>query len=140
MKINKYLDLREVIPPETWEQYKESAIKLIDSRIPIILERIRELCDSKPILINNWHIGGKFKYRGYRPSTCTVGAKKSMHREGKAIDFTVKNMSSEAVRNVIRKNADELLKMGLTRIERDVSWVHIDFKKTGLSTIYEFKP
>jgi len=63
-----------------------------------------------------------------------------MHRLGKAVDFDVKGMSAEQVRGVIRMNQVELMRLGLTRIESGVNWVHIDLKETGLNHIYEFKP
>jgi hypothetical protein len=116
------------------------SIELIDYRIPPIIERIRQLCDNRAIIMNTWHRGGTLKYRGYRPPDCTVGAPKSMHRFGKAVDFDVKGLSAEYVRWIIRSNHEELLRLGLTRIEKLVGWVHIDTKHTGLNYIYEFNP
>jgi len=63
-----------------------------------------------------------------------------MHRIFKAVDFDVEGMTAEEVRGVIRMNQVELMKLGLRRMESGVSWVHIDTKETGLSTIKEFKP
>ena len=37
--------------------------------------------------INNWNSGGTFQNRGWRPQNSKVGAKKSLHKLGKAIDF-----------------------------------------------------
>ncbi len=140
MKISDNFELQELVPPETFNAMGPGSVSLIDPRLLKVLERIRILCGNRAMTINNWHRGGKFKYRGYRPKTCTVGASKSMHRDGKAVDFDVAGLTAEAVRNIIRANATELLKLGLTRIESGVSWVHIDLKYTGLSTIYEFRP
>jgi len=140
MKVSEHFDIREFVPPETWSAYGEHSIKFIDSRILVLLEKIRELCGGKSITANNWHYAGKYRYRGYRPADCKVGALKSMHRLGKAVDFDVKGMSAEQVRGVIRMNQVELMRLGLTRIEAGVNWVHIDLKETGLNHIYEFKP
>lgn len=140
MKISQNFEVEELVDRETWNKYSALSMKFIDPKLVPILEKIRELCGNKPMNFNDWHRGGKLQYRGYRPASCTVGAPKSMHRQGKAQDFTVKGMSAEAVRNVIRKNSDLLFSMGLRRIEKSVSWVHIDLKETGLNTIYEFNP
>ena len=140
MKLSEHIDLRELVSSGVYLLRGDSAVSLIDSRLPIILERIRELCGNRTMTLNDWHIGGRFQLRGYRPPGSTVGATKSMHKLGKAADFTIKGMSAEGVRGVIRLNQVELMKLGLTRIERGVSWVHIDLKHTGLDTIYEFNP
>lgn len=140
MKLTDNISLQELLPKDTFMKYGTSGVKLIDKRLPVILERIRELCGGKPMTLNDWFYGGRFNLRGYRPPECAIGATKSMHKQGMAADFTVKGMTAEQVRNVIRGNATELMQMGLTRMEKDVSWVHIDLKVTGLSTIYEFKP
>lgn len=139
-KISEHIDLRELIPPETWKLHATGAIEFIDPRIPCLLERIRSLCGNQPMTINNWHYGGRFKYRGFRPESCKIGAVKSQHKVGKAVDFDIKGMTAEQVRGVLRLNQIELMKLGLTRIETGVSWVHIDLKETGLNHLYEFKP
>ena len=140
MNITPHIDIRELVPPEVWQEYKGESVKFIDAKIPILVERIRELCGGKPVTINNWHRGGQYRYRGYRPANCRIGALRSMHKEGRAVDFDVKGMTAEQVRQVIRTNQTELIELGLTRMESGVTWVHIDCKYTGLQTIYEFKP
>ncbi len=140
MKISANFDVRELVPPETWATYKERSVKFTDQRIVNLLEAIRTLCGNKRVTANNWHYGGKFRYRGYRPPECKVGAVKSMHRVFQAVDFDVEDMTAEEVRGVIRMNQVELMKLGLRRMESGVSWVHIDTKETGLTTIKEFKP
>jgi len=134
MQLSKHIHSEELLPPE-WG----NAV-VLDPRLVIVLEKIRELCGGRPMILNTWHSGGSLKYRGYRPKSCTIGATKSMHREGKAADFDIKWMTADAVRAIIRKNAVELHALGLRRIESGVSWVHIDLKETGLSTIKEFRP
>ena len=98
MKISDHFDLRELVDPSTFENEGENAINFIDSRIPVLLEKIRQLCGNKPMTINTWHVGGKFQYRGFRPQYVKVGAAKSMHKSGKAVDFDVKGMTADEVR------------------------------------------
>lgn len=140
MKVSKNFDIREFVPPEIWEQYGEDSVQFIDERIPVIVEKIRELCGNRPVTLNNWHIGGEYKYRGYRPASYPFCAKKSQHKEKKAADLTVKGLTAAQVRKIIRDNQEELMALGLRRMEKDVTWVHIDLKETGLNYIYEFKP
>ena len=140
MKISSNFDIREFVPPEMWETFKHESVKFIDERIPDILERIRELSGGKAITVNNWHRGGRFRYRGYRPESCTVEARKSMHWIGQAVDFDIAGFTAEQCRQLIRDNKKELMRMGLRRMETGVPWCHIDLKETGLDYIYEFKP
>lgn len=51
---------------------------------------------------------------------------------GKAIDFTVNDMSAEEVRNLIRSNIDKFEYP--IRLERDVTWVHVDAYTTDNKT------
>ena len=140
MKVSEHIDIRELVDKKTYLLCGDKCVAKIDPRLPVILERIRQLCGDRVLTINDWHIGGKLQYRGFRPSDCAVGAVKSMHKQGKAADFDIKGLSADKVRNIIRENAAELLKLGLTRIETNISWVHIDLKYTGYNYIYEFRP
>lgn len=140
MKISDHFDLREFVDKKTYLRSGGGILKTMDKRLVPIMEKIRSLCGDRPITINNWHLGGKFQYRGYRPSDCPVGAVRSMHKFFKAVDFDVEGMTAEQVRGVIRLNKTELMKLGLTRIERGVNWVHIDTKDTGSDDLIEFNP
>lgn len=140
MKLSQHIDLRELFPPETITMHGDKCADLIDPRLPVILERIRELCGDKSMILNTWHKGGTFKYRGYRPEHLAIGAKKSMHKQGMAADFDIAGLTADKVRNIIRENQNELMALGLTRIEVGISWVHIDLKPTGLNKLTEFAP
>lgn len=140
MKISEHIDIEELVPKDTFMLKGIECFDLIDYRIPLILERIRELCGNRPLIINNWLWGGKYQYRGYRPLDCTVGARNSMHKHGMAVDFDVRFQTAEETRKIILENESELMLLGLTRMERDVSWVHIDLKSTGLKHIKLFRP
>jgi len=140
MKVSEHFELREFVDQTTYLRYGDKCLNFIDVRLFTLLERIRELCGNRTIIVNDWHVGGKMQYRGFRPSDCNVGALKSMHKQGKAIDFNVKGLTAQAVRNVIRQNEAELSQLGLTRIEKSVGWVHIDLKITNEPHLVEFNP
>jgi uncharacterized protein YcbK (DUF882 family) len=140
MKISEHIELEELVPKKIFLQKGKDCLLLIDPRLPIVLERIRELCGNRTMTINNWLWNGKYQHRGCRPADCTVGAKYSMHKYGKAADFDIKGMTAEQVRRIIVANEQELMALGLTRMEAGTSWVHIDLKEIGLEHIYIFKP
>jgi len=97
---------------------------------------------SKPIYCNNWYYGGNSQYRGFRPWTTSVGARYSHHKFGRAIDFQVKDISPDEVRQYLLANETNFMKAGISRIEdgRDApTWVHIDLAWTGLPNIVVFR-
>jgi hypothetical protein len=120
-----YFTLEELVDPVTLATLGESAWGLFDSHLLSTLDRIRERY-GKPMTVNNWKLGGKLQYRGFRPSDCVEGAKLSSHRRGQACDFDVKGMTAEEVRADIIANPEHIDFMFLTRIEAGTSWVHIE--------------
>jgi hypothetical protein len=122
--------MKQYIPIHfTWQELMPSAeyahywLILMDDRILMTLDAIR-MHYKRPVHVNNWHLGGKFSLRGFRPMTGKVGAKFSQHRFGRAVDFDVDGIPAEQVRNDIRSGLFPLI----TCIEADVNWVHIDVR------------
>jgi hypothetical protein len=85
-------------------------------------------------------------YCGWRPQDCKVGAAKSAHKQGKALDFHCKNLNE--LREWIAANNDTL---GITRMEcssATPTWCHIDImplteaqkSKVCKNGIYVFNP
>lgn len=141
----KHFIIKEFVPPEVWEREAERSLDHIDARILSTAEDIwhwfNGLHPDSDVTINNWCYGGNFRYRGFRPVDCTVGAKKSMHREIDshkcgAIDFTVENFTPQEVRREIMDHPEKF--PHIRRLERDVPWVHADIKETGRKGIYLF--
>jgi uncharacterized protein YcbK (DUF882 family) len=132
----KHFSIKELVPKDIYELRVESACwELFDSGLLRVIDRLRDNL-KRPITVNTWHVGGKFSQRGYR--NAKVGASKSMHIYGKALDFDVKGMSANAVRKHITDNYH--LYPEIRRMETDINWVHIDTKETGVSKLITFKP
>lgn len=107
---------------------------VMDWRILEIADTIRELIDL-PITINadgrNWC--------GYRTPDCKIGAPKSMHKLGKALDLHCSSMTAEDMRKLILKACEQGAMPNLGRIEADVSWCHIDLGPRKNGKVYVFK-
>jgi uncharacterized protein YcbK (DUF882 family) len=116
----RYFTWQELMPYAEYEPYW---LILMDERILITLDAIRTHY-KRPVTVNNWHRGGQFSMRGFRPMTGNVGAKYSQHRFGRAVDFDVAGIPAEQVRNDIRFGLFPLI----TCIEKNVNWVHIDVR------------
>lgn len=119
--------LEELIPKETFEYFGHSAWQLFP---PDSLEMLDDLRDffGVPITCNDWLQGGKLQFRGYRPMWCNVGAKGSMHRQGRAFDLDVEGYTAEQARQNILEHKDSPLLKRIQRMESSVGWLHIDTK------------
>lgn len=128
--------IEELVSKELFKLKTEEELwKLFSPEILESLAFIREKL-GKRITVNNWHKGGVFNNRGFRPKNCKIGAKNSAHKEGKAIDFDVEDMTAEEVRDWLIENQDELPYP--LRYEKDVSWVHIDTRNNTNEKLYGF--
>jgi hypothetical protein len=99
-KLNDYFFVDEFLPPECIDEKKinEFLKKSSDFKVsdyiaqyiaPNVISTMLDIRTKTglPIIINNWENGGQFKYRGYRPASCTEGAPNSAHKQGLGIDF-----------------------------------------------------
>lgn len=142
-KISPHFFFHEFFSRGMWQIHDETFLrKLLDDRLVLIMERIRTGL-GKTVSINTWWwASGTSQYRGFRPHSSTVGALYSQHKLGRGVDFKVKGMTANKVREYILANEAEFLSMGVTRLEdgRDAAtWVHIDLAWTGLDRIYVFR-
>lgn len=133
----KYFKPQELVDRETFQRFGESSYMFFDIRLLKTIDGIREYF-RKPMVINNWHLGGKFSSRGLRTPTNTIGAPYSQHRFGRAVDFHIFGISAEEVRKEIIKNQNIFPFNEITAIEKDVTWVHIDFRNIDYQGIYLF--
>jgi len=143
LKVSANFNLKEFIDPYTYGKFGDSSIWFIDPRIVTLAQFIRERL-GKPCVINNWSTGGQYQYSGFRPPQCTVGAKLSQHRFGRAIDLKCSGMSADEVREDIIKNFDVYKKStALTTIEDGnyaPTWCHIDIRETNIEELKIVKP
>ena len=146
MKLTTNFYLREFIDAETYKQYGERSIWFIDYKVAQIAQRLRDRLGI-PLYINTWYMsGGSFGFSGFRPPGCQVGANKSQHKFGRAIDIkTVDNRQSGAdmIRDEIQSHYKTYKDLGLTTIEhRDFapSWCHLDTRHTKQDSLLIIKP
>lgn len=142
MKLNDYFDVREFVPPQIWNKYQNNSIWFVDPKLVQIATAYREFFET-PIVINNWFIGGKFMYRGYRPPRVNVGAEFSQHKMGRAFDCHSPLITPQQMYKLILDNEKHFMEYGLTALE-DISftetWVHSDCRPSLLDKILIVKP
>jgi hypothetical protein len=129
MYIPKFFKAYELVPPEIYKIYGEDSLMFISEEMKETIDAIRVFFtdqsgkDTK-VHVNNWFWNGPYKSRGYRDPFTDVVAKFSQHKFGRAIDFTVSGWFADDVRNRIEDFSKHF--PHIHRMERDVSWVHID--------------
>jgi len=137
-----YFKIYELVSEQVYNKYGESAWRFFDPRLLETLDWVR-LNLNKPIIINNWYWGGHLDERGLRCNLDSIVKNATLrnklycsaHTRGMAVDFTVEGMTAQEVRNWLINNKD--LIPSPIRLEKDVSWVHLDVVDTG-EKIYLF--
>ncbi len=133
-----HFDLTELVPPDLLGQMGEKCWELFDPRLLLSLDMIREILHV-PLFINDWAIGGKLKYRGFRPPHCPEGAALSQHRFGRAADISSPKMGADQIR--LRLIEINRVLHHITFIEdKTPTWVHIDCRYSLSRSVTLFKP
>lgn len=128
-------EIQELVCPHIHAGYNEKTQWMfVDMRLLETLNVVREQIVKTSMTINNYKIGGSFSQRGVRCNCCQIVKDKkkvymSAHVTGKGVDFDVKGMTAEQVRQAIIKNK-HLLPYPI-RLEKGVSWVHLDVYDNG---------
>jgi hypothetical protein len=142
--IKDYFDIRELVSKEVYNKEGENAWRFFDPRLLEVMLFIREEL-SKPISVNGWYFGKSYSQRGLRENTGSIVKEKTLkgkmylsaHVFGQALDFDVKGLSAEEVRNRLKAMADRL--PHAIRLEAKVNWVHLDVAvKEGQGKVYIF--
>lgn len=129
--ITDWFSLPELVCPEVYHKYGDTAWSFFDTRLLITLEVIRQKI-NKPIIINDWQIHGDFSQRGFRCVQCQLQKDVFQsgelfvdpHATGQAVDFDVAGCVASEIRDYIIKN--KTLWPYPIRLEDGVSWVHLD--------------
>lgn len=151
MKRARNFKIHELVCPDIYKRDKELAWRYFRPELIDFIDWFRERID-RPVYINNWFWGGDKTQRGYRCNLCHIVREKkilyaSAHMLGAAVDFNVKDVHPNQVREYLRDNIHEFFNehtcyIRKCRLESDrlaPTWVHIDFfEHTSDEIIYEF--
>lgn len=139
-EFQRYFSLREMVDEQTYKKYGYFAWNFIRTELLETLFVIRDQIVKKPMTINNWFMGGQYSQRGLRTNLSPLIMEKtenqklsmSAHSLGAGVDFDVKGMTANEVRELIKANESKLPHP--IRLEDDKSaptWVHIDMYNNG---------
>lgn len=127
----------EIVPEELMSLPEDYLWGLFNQGLLKVIDRLREDL-GQPITINNWKNGGEFSQRGYRTNSSKVGARKSAHKSGHAVDLDVKGFTADKVRQYIldhRERYSEVTELEMTLDGKPINWVHISVRPTGQKKI-----
>lgn len=133
IKVSKDFWVAELMPPETFDMKPEDFYRLITPYMRILPQKLRDIF-GKPILMNTWWEDPQNgnKYRGWRPQNCKVGAAKSSHKYGMAIDIEIPGLHPKEVFDFISKHADEFPEItAYEKLASTPTWNHLDGRFTG---------
>lgn len=152
IKVSENFSLDEFLDVRSYLKDEDRGRSKIDPRI-IDCAQLLRVKFGKPIRINNWwglylqlvdegkavdqiiriieNSKSVSKWSGFRPPECKIGAKRSQHRKGTAID---PKGDQHALELIVRNNAKEFYNFGLRRLE-DPSitpgWLHMDLSEAN---------
>ena len=138
---SKYFKPYELVDRDVYKLLEDDSIKLIDPRLIETIDAVREILDAS-LICNNWYWGGSRSQCGYRSKLCFIGATKSFHKLGLAVDLISTKMTAKEMRDKLKENEDSLPYP--IRIEKwddngEIDWLHIDLGDTKGNKIYFFK-
>jgi len=147
-EIKEYFTIEEFVSKKVFVKYGERAWMFICPRLLHTLLIIRKEL-GRPMTINNWAFGGKFSQRGLRSNLSSIFMSKfakgrmylSAHVMGRAVDFDVKGMSAEDVRNWLVDNAELFpykIRLEWHMNRSKISWMHLDMFHTKNEKVYKF--
>lgn len=138
-ELHEYFQISELVCSHTHSKWGERAWQFLDTDFLECLLIIRRDILGRIMICN--HSGAD--QRGLRCNRCELVKDKktiylSSHVLGKAGDFTVKGITAEEARSLIKKHADML--PCPIRMESGVSWLHFDvLPQYGIDQkVYEF--
>ena len=132
----KHFVIEELVPPKVFKDRGQKAWQLLDDRMLMTLDRLREKYGS--MTVNNWKWGGDREWSGLRTADSPYYSKYSQHSFGRAADVIFKHDTAEKVRQDILAKPDEFAFEYINSIELGVSWLHFDCRNA--KRIFAFHP
>ena len=125
--INYFPDIRELVSPEIYAVLGEASWRLIPKSAIESLNHLRESLGF-PLWVNNWCVGGEFRYSGIRPQDCPEGANLSRHKltANHITAFDLKCSDMPRLEKLIR---ERFLNYRICRVENPritPGWIHIE--------------
>lgn len=139
LSVKRYFNIRELVCPHTYEKWGEKSWNFLDDRLLRTLIILRTEVLRVPLICNVPSKG--VTQRGLRCNVCELVKEKTVagknyltqHSFGKAVDLIPQGMTAEEARERIKSHKNNF--PFPIRIEKGVSWLHIDVMDCGSGNI-----
>jgi hypothetical protein len=121
-----HFKIQELVPPAIFEARGEKAWELLDERLLITLDRLRDRFG--PITVNNWHSGKDREWSGLRTKESPYYSATSQQSFGRAADCLFSHNDAESVRQEIFASPDDKTFELIGSVEMGTSWLHFDVR------------
>jgi len=122
----QYFAIHELVPKQVFQARGERAWQLLDERLLITLDRLREHYGA--MTVNNWYWGKEREWSGLRTKDSPYYSPYSQHTFGRAADCLFMKTSAEAVRKDMLAAPDDQAFELVGSLEMGVSWLHVDVR------------
>ena len=122
----KYFKIHELVPKQVFEDRGEKAWELLDERLLITLDRLRNRYGR--MTVNNYYWGGGREWSGLRTPDSPYYSKYSQHSFGRGADSLFKDVTVDEVRQDILNNPDDPCFEFINSLELGVNWLHFDVR------------
>jgi hypothetical protein len=122
----EHFAIHELVPPLVFEQRGEKAWELLDDRLLITLDRLRERYGS--MTVNNYYWGKDREWSGLRTKDSPYFSPYSQHSFGRAADCLFAAKTAEEVRQeILAAPMDPTFEL-IGSLELGVAWLHFDVR------------
>jgi hypothetical protein len=135
---SRHFSIRELVSPAVYKQHGNDAWSMLDERLIITLDAIRERFGAT--IVNDWAWGGSFRYRGLRAAVDYPELKRqgiylrnSYHNKGKAADMHFRSTSVTTARKYILSHPDEFPFVKGVEV---APWLHIDVRNSDRVVVF----
>lgn len=120
----KHFTIEELVGPELHKMLPEELLwRLFRPEVLQWLDRVREAFGA-PIIVNDWHKGGKFKESGLRLQTTKTGALRSKHKIAEGFDLKPADPKRHRELWDLLFNRSDLGTVRIEHHEATPTWVH----------------
>ena len=130
----KYFEIHELVPPKVYYHRRERAWELIDDRVLITLDRLRERFGR--MTVNNYVWGGEREWSGLRTPDSPYFSPNSQHTFGRAMDCLFDDIKPHNIRAQMLGSPNDETFEYITAIEMNVGWLHFDVRNCPRITTF----
>jgi hypothetical protein len=143
MKVSANFNLQDFVHPSAFNSMDDKGLSLLHPDLIDSTQKLREHL-KVPMIINNWNYGGTFQNRGWRPQNSKVGAAKSLHKKGAAIDFHSPDLKMKDLFVLVWNARQWIVENTAFRIienfEFTPGWIHLAIGDPTLKEIQVINP